>query len=179
MGAGPGDRGLITLKARDILRAADVVIYDYLVNVDLLEYAKDDAEIIYVGKKAGQKEMSQKSINSLLIKKARKGNIVARLKGGDPFTFGRGGEEAKALQGHSIAFEIVPGVSSVSAVPAYSGIPLTHRDFTSSFAVVTGHEDLSKEKSSIPWKALSEIGTVVFLMGIKNLKKNMSELIRA
>ena len=177
IGAGPGDRGLLTLKAKDLLCAADVIIYDYLVNVNLLEYAKEGAEIIYVGKKAGQ--MSQKDINNLLVQKAKKGNLVARLKGGDPFTFGRGGEEAEVLQQKHIHFEIVPGVSSVSAVPAYSGIPLTHRDFTSSFAVVTGHEDPFKEKSTIPWNALAEIGTVVFLMGIKNLKENMSNLISA
>ncbi len=179
IGAGPGDRGLITLKGKDLLSRADVIIYDYLVNVHLLEYAKDGAEIIYVGKKAGQKEMSQKSINSLLVKKARKGNMVARLKGGDPFTFGRGGEEAEVLQQKEIPCEIVPGVSSVSAVPAYVGIPLTHRDFTSSFAVVTGHEDPSKQTSSIQWRALADIGTVVFLMGIKNLRENMCELIGA
>ena len=179
IGAGPGDRGLLTIKAKEILSRADVIVYDYLVNPSLLEYSKENAEIIYVGKRAGQKEMSQKSINSLLVRMAIKGNTVARLKGGDPFTFGRGGEEAEALQAKKIPFEVVPGVSSVSAVPSYAGISLTHRDFTSSFAVVTGHEDPSKKTSSIPWNALSEIGTVVFLMGIKNLKKNMSELIKA
>lgn len=179
IGAGPGDSGLITVRGVEVLKTADVIIYDYLVNANLLEYAKDNAEIIYVGKKSGQKEMSQKSINTLLTNKSKKGHIVARLKGGDPFVFGRGGEEAEALRAKNIPFEIVPGVSSVSAVPAYAGISLTHRDFTSSFAVVTGHEDPSKEKSNIPWSALSDIGTVVFLMGIKNLNKNMRELIRA
>lgn len=179
IGAGPGDMGLFTIKGREILRLADVIVYDYLVNDRLLEYTKDNAEIIYVGKKAGQKEMSQKAINALLVSKAKKGSTVARLKGGDPFTFGRGGEEAEALKLKKIPFEIVPGVSSVSAVPAYAGISLTHRDFTSSFAVVTGHEDPSKEKSNMPWEALSQIGTVVFLMGVKNLKQNMSKLIAA
>lgn len=179
IGAGPGDRGLITIKGKELLEKADVIIYDYLVNPDLLEYSKNGAEIIYVGKKAGQKEMSQKEINALLVNKARKSKIVARLKGGDPFTFGRGGEEAEALQAKKIGFEIVPGVSSVSAVPAYSGISLTHRDFTSSFAVVTGHEDPSKPQSNIPWDALSKIGTVVFLMGVKKLKVNMLKLIKA
>ncbi len=179
IGAGPGDMGLLTIKGRELLRVADVIVYDYLVNDRLLEYAKDNAEIIYVGKKAGQKEMSQKAINALLVSKAKKGSTVARLKGGDPFTFGRGGEEAEALELKQIPFEIVPGVSSVSAVPAYAGISLTHRDFTSSFAVVTGHEDPSKEKSNMPWEALSQIGTVVFLMGVKNLKQNMSRLISA
>lgn len=179
IGAGPGDRGLITVKGREVLQKADVIVYDYLVNIDLLGYAKQNAEIVYVGKKSGQKEMTQDSINDLLIKKAKKGSVVARLKGGDPFTFGRGGEEAEALVGKKIPFEIVPGVSSVSAVPAYGGISLTHRDFTSSFAVVTGHEDPSKKTSSIPWEALSQIGTVVFLMGVRKLKNNMAELIKA
>lgn len=179
IGAGPGDRGLITIKGKELLQKADVIVYDYLVNVDLLEYAKESAEILYVGKKSGQKEMAQSSINALLVRKASKGNIVARLKGGDPFTFGRGGEEAEALQAKKISFEIIPGVSSVSAVPTYGGISLTHRDFTSSFAVVTGHEDPLKKKSNIPWDALSQIGTVVFLMGVSKLKKNMGELIKA
>ena len=179
IGAGPGDRGLITIKGKELLQKANVIVYDYLVNTDLLEYAQDNAEILYVGKKAGQKEMTQSSINALLIRKAKKGNIVARLKGGDPFTFGRGGEEAEALQAKKIPFEIVPGVSSVSAVPAYGGISLTHRDFTSSFAVVTGHEYPSKAESNIPWDALSQIGTVVFLMGVKKLKQNMRELMKA
>lgn len=179
IGAGPGDRGLLTIKGKELLEKADVIVYDYLVNVDLLDYAKDSAEIIYVGKKAGQKEMTQSSINALLARKARSGNIVARLKGGDPLTFGRGGEEAQALKLKQVTFEIVPGVSSVSAVPGYAGISLTHRDFTSSFAVVTGHEKPSKEQSDIPWSALSQIGTVVFLMGVKRLKQNMLELIKA
>lgn len=179
IGAGPGDRGLLTIRGKELLEKAEVIIYDYLVNSDLLEYSKNNAEIIYVGKKAGQKEMSQREINALLVRKAKKASIVARLKGGDPFTFGRGGEEAEALRAKQIPFEIVPGVSSVSAVPAYSGISLTHRDFTSSFAVVTGHEDPSKPQSNIPWDALSKIGTVVFLMGVKNLKENMLKLIEA
>jgi len=179
IGAGPGDRGLITIKGKELLEKADVIVYDYLVNTALLHNVKENAEIIYVGKKAGRKEMSQQSINALLVRKSKKGNMVARLKGGDPFIFGRGGEEAEYLQEKKVPFETVPGVTSVSAVPAYAGIPLTHRDFTSSFAVVTGHENPSKEKSNIPWEALTEIGTVVFLMGVKNLKKNMSELMSA
>jgi uroporphyrinogen III methyltransferase/synthase len=179
IGAGPGDKGLITIKGGDLLRSADVIVYDYLVNTALLRYVKENAEIIYVGKKAGQKEMSQQSINALLVRESKKGNTVARLKGGDPFIFGRGAEEAEYLHEKKVPFEIVPGVTSVSAVPAYAGIPLTHRDFTSSFAVVTGHENPSKEKSNIPWEALSQMGTIVFLMGVKNLKKNMSELMGA
>ena len=179
IGAGPGDKGLITVKGKDILKSADVIVYDYLVNTDLLKFAKSSSEVIYVGKKAGQKEMSQGNINSLLIQKARTGKEVARLKGGDPFIFGRGGEEAEALKKKKIPFEVIPGVTSASSVPAYAGISLTHRDFTSTFTVVTGHEDPSKDKSSIPWDALSKIGTIVFLMGVKNLKRNMSELMKA
>jgi len=179
IGAGPGDRGLITIKGKELLEKADVVVYDYLVNTELLHYVKENAEILYVGKKAGQKEMSQQSINALLVRKSKKGNTVARLKGGDPFIFGRGAEEAEYLQGKGVPFEVVPGVTSVSAVPAYAGISLTHRDLTSSFAVVTGHENPSKGKSNIPWEALSQIGTIVFLMGVKNLKKNMAELMSA
>lgn len=179
IGAGPGDPGLMTLRGRDILETADVIIYDYLVNPKLLDLACEDAEVIYVGKKAGVKEKTQREINSLLIKHARKGKIVARLKGGDPFVFGRGGEEAEALSRKGIPYEIVPGATSASAVPAYAGIPLTHRDVTSSFAVVTGHEDPSKEESNIPWDALAGIGTVVFLMGVRTLGKNMRRLIDA
>jgi len=178
IGAGPGDKELFTVKGKEILETADVIIYDYLVNTKLLDYAKDSAEVIYVGKKSGQKEMSQRAINSLLARFAKKGKIVARLKGGDPVIFGRGGEEAQELVKREVPFEIVPGVSSVSAVPAYAGISLTDRHYTSSFAVVTGHEDPTKEKSSIPWSALSQMGTVVFLMGIKNLKHNMAKLIK-
>lgn len=179
IGAGPGDPGLLTLRGKDILERADVIVYDYLVNPLLLRYGRENAEVLYVGKKAGQKEASQKEINTLLIKYAGQGKTVARLKGGDPFVFGRGGEEAQALEKENIPFEIVPGVTSATSVPAYAGIPMTHRDFTSSFAVVTGHEDPKKEETSIPWKALSKIGTVVFMMGVRNLSQNMKELIKA
>lgn len=179
IGAGPGDPGLFTIKGQRILSAADVVVYDYLVNTKLLEYTNPSAEIIYVGKKAGQKERSQEDINNLLINTAKQGKNVARLKGGDPFVFGRGGEEAKALWDEGIPFEIVPGITSVSAVPAYAGIPLTHRDINSSFAVVTGHEDPTKDESNIPWDSLSVIDTVVILMGMKNLSYNMNQLIKA
>lgn len=179
IGAGPGDPGLLTLKGKEILERADVIVYDYLVNPALLKYAKNSAEILYVGKKAGKKEATQKEINALLVKKAKEGSAVARLKGGDPFVFGRGGEEAEALNKKNILFEIVPGVTSAASVPAYAGIPLTHRDHTSSFAVVTGHEIPGKVETSIPWKALAEIGTVVFLMGVRNLSTNMKKLIKA
>lgn len=177
IGAGPGDTGLMTIKGKEVLGRSDVVVYDYLVNPKLLALARADAEIIYVGKKAGRKERSQSEINRLLIARALRGKTVARLKGGDPFIFGRGGEEAEALSAKGIPFEIIPGVTSASAVPAYAGIPLTHRDVTSSFTVVTGHEDPGKKRSNIPWDALSRIGTVVFLMGVRNIGKNMRRLI--
>jgi uroporphyrinogen III methyltransferase/synthase len=176
IGAGPGDAGLITLKGIDCLRAADVVIYDYLVSKDLLKYARDDARFIYAGKQGGAHTLSQWQINDLLVKEAKAGNIVARLKGGDPFIFGRGGEEAEKLAANKISFEIVPGVTSAIAVPAYAGIPLTHRGFTSTVAFVTGHEDPTKEKSDIDWQTLARIGTLVFLMGVKNIEKIVKEL---
>jgi uroporphyrinogen III methyltransferase/synthase len=176
IGAGPGDAGLITLKAIDCLREADVVIYDYLVSKDLLKHAQTDARFIYAGKQGGAHTLSQWQINDLLVKEAKSGNIVARLKGGDPFIFGRGGEEAEKLAANKISFEIVPGVTSAIAVPAYAGIPLTHRGLTSTVAFVTGHEDPTKEKSDIDWQALARIGTLVFLMGVKNIEKIAQEL---
>ena len=176
IGAGPGDAGLMTLKGIDCLREANVVIYDYLVSKDLLKYAKIDARFIYAGKQGGAHTFSQWQINDLLVKEAKAGNIVARLKGGDPFIFGRGGEEAEKLAANKIPFEVVPGVTSAIAVPAYAGIPLTHRGLTSTVAFVTGHEDPTKEKSDIDWQALSRIGTLVFLMGVKNIEKIVGEL---
>ena len=177
IGAGPGDAGLITLKGIDCLREADVVIYDYLVSKALLKHARTDARFIYAGKQGGAHTLSQWQINDLLVKEATAGNIVARLKGGDPFIFGRGGEEAEKLAANKISFEIVPGVTSAIAVPAYAGIPLTHRGLTSTVAFVTGHEDPTKEKSDIDWQALARIGTLVFLMGVKNIEKIVTELI--
>ena len=172
IGAGPGDPDLITVKGRDCLQKADIIVYDYLVNQSLLSLAPKDAEIIYVGKKSGLHTMSQKEINNLLIEKAKKGLIVARLKGGDPFIFGRGGEEAMELSNEGIKFEIVPGITSAIAVPAYAGIPLTHRDFASTVCFITGHEDPTKEMSGIKWDALTKcFGTLIFLMGIGNIKK--------
>jgi uroporphyrinogen III methyltransferase/synthase len=176
IGAGPGDAGLITLKGVDCLREADVVIYDYLISRDLLKYAREDARFIYVGKQGGAHTSSQWQINDLLVKEAKAGNIVARLKGGDPFIFGRGGEEAEKLAASGLPFEIIPGVTSAIAVPAYAGIPLTHRGLTSTVAFVTGHEDPTKEKSDIDWQALAHIGTLVFLMGVKNIGKIVKEL---
>lgn len=169
IGAGPGDAGLITIKAVDCLRLADVVIYDNLVNEELLKYAKAEARFIYAGKMGGNHTLTQDKINELLAKEALEGNTVARLKGGDPFIFGRGGEEAEVLREQGVLFEVIPGVTSAIAVPAYAGIPLTHRGLTSTVAFITGHEDPTKDKSDIDWQALAGIGTLVFLMGVKNL----------
>ncbi|MBW1727026.1 MAG: uroporphyrinogen-III C-methyltransferase [Deltaproteobacteria bacterium] len=170
VGAGPGDPGLITVKGLECIKNADVLIYDYLASPVLLKHAQKHAEILYVGKKGGDHTLSQDEINTLIAEKAQKGLTVTRLKGGDPFIFGRGGEEAEMLIKNDIPFEIVPGVTSAIAAPAYAGIPLTHRKFTSTVAFVTGHEDPLKEESSIDWAALAKgIGTLVFLMGVKNL----------
>ncbi|MBC2694064.1 MAG: uroporphyrinogen-III C-methyltransferase [Desulfobacteraceae bacterium] len=178
VGAGPGDPGLITIKGLECIKQADVLIYDYLASPVLLNYASKNAEIIYVGKKGGDHTLSQDKINSLIAEKADKGFIVTRLKGGDPFIFGRGAEEAEVLIEKGIPFEVVPGVTSAIAAPAYAGIPLTHRKFTSTLAFVTGHEDPTKEDSNIDWPALAKgIGTIVFLMGVKNLPKITSQLI--
>ena len=179
VGAGPGDPGLITLKGKECIERADVVVYDYLAATALLGYAREDAELIYVGKKGGDHTLSQDGINALLVEKARKGLVVTRLKGGDPFIFGRGGEEVEVLIEAGIAFEVVPGVTSAVAAPAYAGIPLTHRKFTSTVAFVTGHEDPQKESSNIDWQALaSGIGTLVFFMGVKNLENITRQLMK-
>jgi len=178
VGAGPGDPGLITVKGLECIKKADVLIYDYLASPILLKHAQKHTEILYVGKKGGDHTLSQDEINSLIAEKARKGLTVTRLKGGDPFIFGRGGEEAEILIKNEIPFEIVPGVTSAIAAPAYAGIPLTHRKFTSTLAFVTGHEDPLKEESSIDWTALAKgIGTIVFLMGVKNLPYITNRLI--
>jgi len=177
VGAGPGDPGLITVKGQDCIHKADVLIYDYLASPALLAHVNPEAECIYVGKKGGDHTLSQDGINALIREKAEAGNIVTRLKGGDPFIFGRGGEEAELLVENGIDFEIVPGVTSAIAAPAYAGIPLTHRDFNATVAFVTGHEDPTKETSLIDWSALATgIGTVVFLMGIRNLPKIVDQL---
>ena len=172
VGAGPGDPGLLTIKGKECLSQADVIIYDYLANNSFLEYAKDGVELIYAGKKAGSHSMRQEEISSLIVARARTGAIVVRLKGGDPFIFGRGGEEAQELARAGMDFEVVPGVTSAIAVPAYAGIPLTHRDYTSTLAFITGHEDPSKENSKVAWDKLATgAGTLVFLMGVGNLPK--------
>ncbi len=177
VGAGPGDPELITAKGLRCIAEADVLIYDYLAAKALLRHARTDCECIYVGKKGGDHTLSQDGINDLIAAKARDGHVVTRLKGGDPFIFGRGGEEAEILVQAGIAFEIVPGVTLAIAAPAYAGIPLTHRQYTSTLAFVTGHEDPTKTDSSIDWSALATgVGTLVFLMGVKNLPKIVDRL---
>jgi uroporphyrinogen III methyltransferase / synthase len=179
VGAGPGDLKLITVRGFELLQTADTIIYDYLVNKDLLALAKPGAEIIYVGKQASRHELPQPDINTLLVEKARDKDIIVRLKGGDPFVFGRGGEEAEFLVENGASVEIVPGVTSAISAPAYAGIPLTHREHASTVAFITGHEDEKKSESTIRWKELANaVDTLVFLMGIKNLKEISSRLIK-
>ncbi|MBM4285462.1 MAG: uroporphyrinogen-III C-methyltransferase [Deltaproteobacteria bacterium] len=178
IGAGPGDPGLITVKGLKALEKAAVVIYDQLASPELLQAAPAGAELIYVGKKAGDHALPQGDINRLLVDKATGGRVVVRLKGGDPFVFGRGGEEAEALAAAGVPFEVVPGVSAAVAVPAYAGIPVTHRGLASLVTFITGHEDPSKGGSDIPWDALARTrGTLVFLMGVKNLAENCRRLL--
>ncbi len=177
VGAGPGDPGLLTVRGLELLRCAEVIVYDRLVNKALLEEAPATALRIFAGKAAGYHSLPQEEINAILIEHARAGRNVVRLKGGDPFVFGRGGEEAEALAQAGIGFEVVPGVSSAIAVPAYAGIPLTHRKISSSFAVITGHE-ACKEGARIDWSRLaSGIDTLVVLMGLKNIPRIAAELI--
>ena len=178
-GAGPGAKDLISIRAIEKIKIADVIIYDYLANPKFLEFAKDNAEIIYVGKQGGCHTLSQDEINQLIIDKAKEGKIVVRLKGGDPYIFGRGGEEAEELVNEGIPFEIIPGITAASAATAYAGIPLTHRDFTASVAFITGHERDDTEYSKIHWdKIATGIGTIVFYMGVKNLPYIVENLIK-
>jgi uroporphyrin-III C-methyltransferase len=177
VGAGPGDPGLLTVRGLQLLRKAQVIVYDQLVNPALLEECSPQAERIYAGKRAGCHCIPQEAINGVLVDYASRGYEVIRLKGGDPFVFGRGGEEAEALAEAGIPFEIVPGVSSAVAVPAYAGIPLTHRHFASSFAVVTGHE-ARKPHDSVDWaKLATAVDTLVVLMGLGNLAVIVSKLL--
>lgn len=171
-GAGPGDLGLVTLKTRECVEQADVIVYDYLCNAEILKWAPTRAEIIYAGKKHGEQTMSQEQINALLVEKTKAGKCVVRLKGGDPFLFGRGGEEAEALADAGLDFEIVPGVSSALAAPACAGIPVTHREHASQLTIFTGHEDPSKPESRVDYKAIaSQPGTKVMLMGVTQIEK--------
>lgn len=178
VGAGPGDPGLLTLKARDVIAAAGCIIYDYLVNPAILAHARQDAELIYAGKQGGRCALQQETINALLITKASEHSIVVRLKGGDPFVFGRGGEEALALVSAGIAWEVVPGVSAGTAAAAYAGIPVTHRGLSSSVIFVTGHEDPEKSDSSINWPHLAlGADTLIFFMGVGRLAAIAASLI--
>lgn len=170
IGAGPGDARLITVKGLEALQRADVIVYDRLANPALLTRRKAESQLIYVGKKPDSHTLSQTEINQLLVRQASEGKLVARLKGGDPLVFGRGGEEAEALKEAGLPYEIIPGITSAIAVPAYAGIPVTHRGLTSTFTVITGHEQPGKEASDIDWARLaSDPGTLVFLMGVENL----------
>jgi uroporphyrinogen III methyltransferase/synthase len=179
VGAGPGDAGLITVRGVECIQRADVVVYDNLVNPALLGYARPAAELIFAGKTARKHTLSQEQINALLVAKAREGKVVARLKGGDPFVFGRGGEEAEELARAGIEFEVVPGVSSAIAAPAYAGIPVTHRGVASAFMVVTGHEDPTKGDSQVDWEQVARFsGTRVILMGAERFGSIAAELIR-
>ena len=178
VGAGPGDYKLISVKAKEYIETADVIVYDRLADSRLLAWAREDAEMIYVGKASSQHTMKQEDINQLLVDKCAAGKTVVRLKGGDPFVFGRGGEEALALVARQLPFEVVPGITSAISVPAYAGIPVTHRAVATSFAVVTGHEDPLKGESNMRWDKLSTgVDTLVFLMGVENLPHITAQLI--
>lgn len=178
VGAGPGDAGLLTLRGAELLQRADVVIYDVLANPELLKFAPGTAELISRGSRGTDAALSQEQLNALMISKAREGKNVVRLKGGDPYIFGRGGEEAEELAAAGIPFEVVPGISSVMAVPNYAGIPLTHRALSSTFTVLTGHEDPDKENSDLDFEKIAHIpGTKVILMGLKRLHELAETLI--
>src|SRR6266498_3752266 len=163
VGAGPGDPGLLTLRGAELLGRADVVVYDALVNPDLLRLARKNAEIIFGGKRSKNHAIPQGELNRLLVAKAKEGKTVVRLKGGDPYIFGRGGEEAEELVAAGIGFEVVPGVSSAVAAPNYAGVPLTHREYCSSFTVITGHEDPAKETGSVDWGPIADVAARVKL----------------
>jgi len=178
VGAGPGDYKLISVRALEYIQIADTIVYDRLADDRLLSTARPDVELIYVGKASSDHTMRQEDINQLLVDKAKEGKTVVRLKGGDPFVFGRGGEEALLLVANQISFEIVPGITSAISVPAYAGIPVTHRGIAASFAVVTGHEDPTKAESTIKWSHLATaVDTLVFLMGVENLPHITNKLI--
>ena len=178
VGAGPGDYGLLTLKGLECIEKSDVIIYDRLINEKFLGRAMPAAELIYAGKRSSEHVMAQSDINELIASRALEGKIVTRLKGGDPYIFGRGSEEALVLYEKGIEFEVVPGVSAFASVPAYAGIPVTHRGVTSSATVITGHEDPGKESSGIDWAKLAGAGTLVFFMGVKNLAHICEKLLK-
>ena len=176
-GAGPGDIELLTIKALRVIKEADVIIYDRLANPDILEEAKNGCEFVYVGKEDGRHIMPQDDINEVIYQNALKHENVVRLKGGDPFVFGRGGEEALYLLERDIKFDIIPGITSAISGPAYAGIPVTHRGVAVSFRVVTGHESPNKKVSQIPWDNFKTDDTIIFLMGLHNLPKISKKLI--
>jgi uroporphyrin-III C-methyltransferase len=176
VGAGPGDPELITLKAIRVLEGADVVIYDRLAGEEILRYAPDDARLIYVGKRAGKHHRTQDEINSILVEEGKKHETVVRLKGGDPFVFGRGGEEILALKEAGIPYRVIPGVTSAVGVPTSVGLPVTHRGVATSFTVVTGHEDPSKPAKQVHWDYNAD--TLIILMGVGNIRENMEEIMK-
>ena len=178
VGAGPGDAGLLTLRGAELLGRADVVVYDALVNPDLLRLAPKTAEMIYGGKRSREHAIPQEDLNQLLVAKAKEGKTVVRLKGGDPYIFGRGGEEAEELAEAGVPFEVVPGISSTVAAPNYAGIPVTHRDFCSTYQVITGHEDPTKPGSGLDWAQIARMpGTKVVLMGVERIRQIAAELV--
>jgi uroporphyrin-III C-methyltransferase len=179
VGSGPGDPELLTLKARRLIDSAEVIIYDQLPGKAILDSMPASAEKIDVGKCAGNHTMNQTEINKVLVQKAKEGKMVVRLKGGDPYVFGRGGEEAEVLVAEGIEFEVVPGITSAISVPAYAGIPVTHRESTSMVTFITGHEDPTKPESWLDWETLAKFGgTIVILMGVKMLSRNVEELMK-
>jgi uroporphyrin-III C-methyltransferase len=177
VGAGPGDPKLLTVKGVELLRDADVVIYDRLVGESIVDLAPEKSEKIYVGKRTGKHEVPQDKITELIVEKAQKGGKVVRLKGGDPFIFGRGGEEAEALVEKGIDFEVVPGISSAVAAPMYAGIPLTHRDYAASVAIITGHRAGDAERMIDLAKIAASVDTMVILMGVESLQSITEKLI--
>ena len=178
-GAGPGDLGLVTLRARECVEKADVLICDYLSNPEILKWARPDAEVIVAGKKKGDHKMTQEEINALLVEKTKSGLCVVRLKGGDPLLFGRGGEEALALSKAGLQFEIIPGITSALAAPAYAGIPVTHREHASHLTIFTGHEDPSKSDGAVDYQKMATLpGTKVMLMGVERMEQVAAELIK-
>ncbi|MCX9024896.1 MAG: uroporphyrinogen-III C-methyltransferase [Candidatus Methanoperedens sp.] len=179
VGSGPGDPELLTIKAKRLIESAEVILYDQLPGEAILKMLPESAEKIDVGKYAGNHKLSQWQINELLVKRAKEGKIVVRLKGGDPYLFGRGGEEAQTLAQEGIEVEIVPGITSAIAVPAYAGIPITHRDYASMVTFITGHEDPEKEDTALDWELLARFkGTLVILMGVSMLPRNVKELVK-
>lgn len=176
-GAGPGDIELLTMKAHRVITDADVIIYDRLANPEILKMAKNGCEFVYVGKEDGRHTLPQDEINEVIYKSTLEYETVVRLKGGDPFVFGRGGEEGIYLSERGIHFEVIPGITSAISVPAYAGIPVTHRGVAVSFRVVTGHESANKKESQIPWENFKTNDTIIFLMGLHNLSKISSKLI--